>query len=152
MLQRASRNQNGHTFALGNVNWKQPGHRTAGSFLQKVNRHYHSILPLQCWVGLCRWKAYHPKRHLHTCVPCNNGITRQGCMHTEPLFRDGWVSTWCATQTSVYTHSLAWQHHQKVCRMSFPATWTEMLTIGEATQRRNNCLSKLHWYSLEGTV
>ena len=86
MLQRTSKNQNGHTFALGSVNWEQPGHRTAGSFLQKVNRSYHSILPLQCWD--CRWKIYHPKRHLQTCVHCNNIYHVPRCMHTQSPFSE----------------------------------------------------------------
>ena len=115
MLQRTSKNQNGHTFALGSVNWEQPGHRTAGSFLQKVNRSYHSILPLQCWD--CRWKIYHPKRHLQTCVHCNNIYHVPRCMHTQSPFSEmdehvvrahTHTHTYTNTQTSIYTYSLAY--------------------------------------------
>lgn len=61
-------------------------------------------------LGLCRWKMYHPKRHLHTCIHCN-AMYHVPRLHayTEPIFRDGWMNTWHMThiQTSVYTHSLA---------------------------------------------
>ena len=159
MLQRASRNQKGHTLALGSVNWEQPGHKTAGSVLQKVNRSYHSIWPSQCWAS-AGGEQIIQKRPPHPSVHCTSIYHRpRRHAHLEVSFRDGdkYVGhtqshTYIHTHTHIHTFTGIGQHDQKVGKMPFPATWTETLTTGEATQRRNNCLSKLHWYSLEGTV
>ena len=142
MLQRVSRNQKGHTFALGSVNWEQPGHRTAGSVLQKVNRSYHSIWPLQCWDS-AGGKCIIRKDTSTPVFTATLFIMCQDCMHTQSPFSemDGWTRgtrTHTHTHTDMCIHSFTGigQHNQKVGKMSFPATWTEMLTTGEATQIR----------------
>ena len=105
----------GHTFAFGSVNWEQPGHRTAGSFLQKVNRSYHSILPLQCWDSadgryIIRKDTYTPVFTATIFITCQDA-----CIHRVHFQR--WMNTWCGhththtytnTQTSIYTYSLAY--------------------------------------------
>ena len=107
MLQRTSKNQNGHTFALGSVNWEQPGHRTAGSFLQKVNRSYHSILPLQCWDSadgryIIRKDTYRPVFTATIFITCQDA-----CIHRVHFQR--WMNTWCG-HTHTHTHTQTHRH------------------------------------------
>ena len=156
MLQRVSRNQKGHTFALGSVNWEQPGHRTAGSVLQKVNRSYHSIWPLQCWDS-AGGKCIIRKDTSTPVFTATLFITCQDCMHTQSPFSemDGWTR---GTRTHTHTHRHVYTliHWHRTAQSKSRQNVFSSNMNRDANDRRSNsdkiCLSKLHWYSLEGTV
>ena len=109
-------------------------------------------------LGLCRWQMYHPKRHLHTCVHCN-AIYHVPRLHayTEPIFRDGWVNTWHThTHTHTHRHVYTLIHWHRTAQSKSRQNVFSSNMNRDANDRRSNsdkiCLSKLHWYSLEGTV
>ena len=112
-MERAFRKHNPPTFALGNVNWEQPGHTTGGSFLQKLNRSYHSIWPSQCWAS-AGGEQIIQKRPPHPSVHCTSIYHRpRRHAHLEVSFRDGdkyvgHTQSHTYTHTPIYTHSLAY--------------------------------------------